>query len=508
MRSLCRLLTSIALLALLATVSTGFAQGEAPSGGTLNLAFAGSTGGNTDPNRNNTIGYLSVSRMMTDVLVEWHEGEFHGELAESWQFSDDGLSITFRLNGDATFHDGSPVTSEDVRATFERITREDDPLPQSSLIASVTSFDVHDDHSFTVGLSNVNPDFVMGLGRIFIVSAATVDNPTPIGTGPFRVAEHVPDQRMLLERVDDYWQGTPNLERVTVRDIPDLDTIVLELEAGTVDMINFVPVREVRRLEGLGFQALPFVRVNTARLAINLSTVDDAQLRQAICYALDREVVLDNAYAGFGIPQYTLAVQDTWAFNDDVTPYEYDPERSREILAELGYTTTNRDGVVERDGEPLILNFPSRGDGEWLLATQIMQQMLADVGIGTRITTADSATYYSNVRTGNYDLAWWLSNAPPEPPIIATNLHSETFWNVTQRDDPELDALIDRGRYTVDQDIRAEAYRELQRVHLEEAMECLMFWVQQVHVASPDFGGLYVMPDGIMTRSHTWYREQ
>jgi len=136
-----------------------------------------------------------------------------------------------------------------------------------------------------------------------------------------------------------------------------------------------------------------------------------------------------------------------------------------------------------------------------------MQQMLADVGIGTRITTADSATYYSNVRTGNYDLAWWLSNAPPEPPIIATNLHSETFWTVKQRADPELDALIDRGRYTVDQDIRAEAYRELQRVHLEEAMECLMFWVQQVHVASPDFGGLYVMPDGIMTRSHSWYRE-
>src|SRR5690606_20416363 len=147
----------------------------------------------------------------------------------------------------------------------------------------------------------------------------------PIGTGPYSVVDYEPDQRILLQRFDGYWGGQPEIAEIVVRNIPDPGTLVLELEAGTIDLIMFAPPRDVVRLDGEGYAAMPFGAVNSAYLAINNQTVSDPELRRAICYAIDQNVLLQNAYAGLGEPMFTVARPGSWAHEPSVTGYAYDP---------------------------------------------------------------------------------------------------------------------------------------------------------------------------------------
>jgi peptide/nickel transport system substrate-binding protein len=250
-----------------------------------------------------------------------------------------------------------------------------------------------------------------------------------------------------------------------------------------------------------------FGSVNTAVLAINNSKVDDVDLRRAICYAVDRNVLLNNAYAGLGRPQTTLALPEGWAYNPDVPGFSYDPERAAAILDAAGYIDTNGDGIREKDGKPLNLDFQARGDGEWLLVTQIIQQFLGDVGIGTTITPADRDTYYANMRTGAYDLGWWISNAQPEPPIVEYVFHSGDYWNVTHLVRPRVDELVTTGRSTASQADRAVAFKELQEIFYDEAIQCQQFWVQQAHVLSADLAGFKTNSRGVLYSAQDWHFE-
>jgi len=474
----------------------------------LNIAMPGSTGAPADPQRASDMGAYTVAEMIADTLVLYADNEYVPALAESWSTSEDGKQHTFNLRPGVTFHNGEPLTAEAVVFNFERIMNPEDPLHAAGQLTAVTNLEALDELTFRITLDAVDPDFILKLTNVWMVAPGSVGGDTaPVGSGPFKITRYLPDQQIDLVRVDDYWGGTPVFETATIRNIPEPGTLVLELEAGAVDLITFAPNSHVHRLEAAGFRPMLFGSVNTAVLAINNATVTDTDLRRAICYAIDRDVLLNNVYAGMGRPQTTLALPEGWAYNPDVPGFHYDPERANEILDAAGYIDTDGDGIREKDGVPLNLDFQARGDGEWLLATQVMQQFLGDVGIGTTITASDRDTYYANIRTGAYDLGWWLSNAQPEPPIVEYVFHSEDYWNVVQFHRPEVDELVTLGRSTPDQEVRAEGYRELQQIFFDEAIQCQQFWVQQAHVVSPELRGVETTSRGALLYPHLWHFE-
>lgn len=241
-----------------------------------------------------------------------------------------------------------------------------------------------------------------------------------------------------------------------------------------------------------------------------MQTVTELSIRKAISYALDRDAIKYVAYAGLAEEMTTIAIQDTWLYDDTIGGYQYDLDRANEILDAEGWAK-GRDGIRIKDGEPIRFHLPTRGDDEaWLRSTQMIQQMLLDIGIDTYITTADSQTFYSQVRTGDYDLAWWLSNAPPEPPIAHGNLRSASYWNVTQYspEDPimvRFDELHVLSTATIDFAERAVYYHEMQQLHYDEAIEALGLWLQQVHVANPALKGLEVAPTGVVYDAFNWH---
>lgn len=471
----------------------------------LNMAGPGSTGAPADPQRASDMGAYTVAGMIADPLLIYADNEYVPALAHSWTTSEDGTQHTFFLRTDVDFHNGEHFNAESVVFNFARIKNPDDPLHAAGQLTAVTDVEALDDYTVRLTLNAVDPDFLLKLTNVWMVApSSVVDGSAPVGSGAFRITRYLPDQQIDMVRNDNYWGGTPNFETVTMRNIPEPGTLVLELEAGTVDLITFAPNTHVARLAGLGFEPMLFGSVNTAVLAINNATVTDTDLRRAICYAIDRDVLLYNVYAGMGRPQTTLALPEGWAYNPAVSGFHYDPETANAILDAAGYLDTNGDGIREKDGAPLNLDFQARGDGEWLLATQVMQQFLGDVGIGTTITASDRDTYYANIRTGAYDLGWWLSNAQPEPPIVEYVFHSEDYWNVIQFHRPEVDELVTLGRSTPDQEVRAEGYRQLQQIFFDEAIQCQQFWVQQAHVLSSNLEGVVTTSRGALLYAHQW----
>ncbi len=490
----------IAFLALaVAMAGNAFAQ-------SVTIASPGTTGALIDPQRNNTIATYTVSALLADPLLYYLDGEYQGRLATAWTFDEASLTYTFDLRQGVTFQNGVPFTADAVVFSFERILDAADPLPLAGALANVVAVRAVDDATVQIEINTVNPDFLLNLALAFIVEpGSAAGGATPVGSGPFSVVEYEPDQRIVLQRFDGYWDGAAQLAEIVVRNIPDPGTLVLELEAGTVDLIMFTPPQEVVRLGGSGFAPMPFVAVNSAYVALNNANLGK-DLRQAICYAIDRDVVLSTAYAGLGQPQFTVARDDGWARNPSVPGYAYDPERAMQILDAAGIVDTNGDGWREINGQNIELDFQSRGDGEWLLSTQIIQQFLADVGLNSSITTSERLVYYDAVRLGNYDLGWFISNAQPEPPIMNGIFHSTEFWNVTQTPRDDLDVAIDTGRGTADQAARTQAYFDLQRLVYEDAVQCPMFWVEQAHVASSALDGVQVSAQGVLLNGHAWSR--
>lgn len=471
--------------------------------GKLVLASPGASGAEADPQRNSNVFGYTVSQLIADTLLLYEDGDYVPALATSWELSEDELTYTFHLREGVKFHNGVTLTSAAVKSSFERVGNPADPLPGAGNVSGVVAMETPDDLTFVVVLGAPNPDFLLNLNQVWVIEpGSAADGSVPVGSGPYFISDYEPDQQTVMTRFQDYWGGAPIIETIVARNIPEPATLVLELEAGTVDAIMFAPANEVARLDSAGFDVLSFGSVNTAFVALNNSTVP-VELRRAICYAVDRDVLLNTAYAGLGKPELTIALPGTWAYDASVPGYSYDPEQAAAILEAAGYVDTNGDGIREKDGTALNLDFQARGDGAWLLATQIIQQYLSDVGIGSTITTSERNTYYTNVRTGAYDIGWWIDNANPEPPIYEYAFHSSEHWNVTQRGN-DLDALVEAGRASADRAVRAPAYFALQRAVYEQAVQCPQFWIEQAHIATPKLTGVKVSSMGVMFGAEKW----
>lgn len=486
---------------------------EPKKGGSIVVADSGSTVPSPDPHLAATISGHSGASMIADPLLMWKDEKYVGLLAEKWDVSPDGLTYTFTLREGIKFHNGTVIDANAVKANYERIRDPKDPKPSAGSLALVDAIEVVNPRTLRLKLKSMDPDFLRNLIALWIIDPATwggvKEGKYPAGSGAFKVAQYVEDQKLVLERFDGYWDGPAVLDRITIKAVPDPGTQVVELETGSADIITFAPPREGARLSTAGFKVMPFGRVNWARVVINMKTVDDLAIRKAICYAINREAIIQVAYSGYGEPMLSLTVPGSWG-HIPAPAYTYNVAEAKKVLDAAGYKDTNGDGIREKNGKNIVLHLPTRGDDEaWLRATQMIQQMLFDIGIGTSITTAARLSYYTEVRVGNYDISWWLSNAPPEPPIAFGNLEGASYWNVSQlpKDSKlqlKLDELIAASRKTLDQKQRAEYFKQINQLVYDEAIEALGMWLRQIYVASPKLQNIYVAPSGIMYQFHKW----
>jgi len=456
----------------------------APVGGTLVIALSDDPG-HFNPGITTGFNVHAVTGSMFNGLVELDDNANpHPDLAQWWEVSDDSTQYTFHLAEGVRWHDGEPVTSADVKFTFENILLSYHSRTKGGLNSILESIDTPDD---TTVVFNFTQPYAALLQRLNSTEAPILPkhiyegvddvqtaeaNLTPVGTGPFKLESYDIDNEITLIRNDDYFkEGLPYLDRVVFRVIPDQNTQVLALEEGEVDYIWRVPGGEIERLSGDdsitlhninsgpgGGFCIPTLTFNSER-----EVFSDLRVRQAIAHAVNREQILAQVIFGQGrVATGPINSQMAFAYTDDVTSYPYDVDRANALLDEAGYAS---------DGTRFSIDLLVFSFGVFPKYAEVMRQNLAEVGIDVEVMPLDRSAFIPKVfteRDFDTNIISYCNNTDPSIGVarmyISSNIGDIPFSNGAAYVNPQIDELFDAAASTPDVARRGELYGEIQKI--------------------------------------------
>lgn len=420
-------------------------------------------------------------------------------LAESWEISDDGLVYTFTLREGILFHDGTPLTAADVKFTFERLVDPETASPSAADLASMASVEAPDDRTVVVTLSQPDASFLSTLtnpsvgiqSEAFVTANGGDVSQVAMGTGPFVFNEYVPNTRVILDKNPSYWQeGLPYVDGLEMIIAPDDTSRTSAVVTGTVDLIEYAPLRDIEILEqdpslklaGDANTNIRFIGINLEHEPLNI-----LEVRQAIAAVIDREAVLGPAVFGHGTPTTVLFPPGFWATLDVEIPAP-DIERARQLLADAGYP----DGfstTITSWSQYSFLSAPA----------VVIQEQLAQIGIQAELNLVENATMIEQVHApGNrtFDLAVTGTSGYIDPMGIMQDFASDSSTNLASYSNERVDELIAAGIASTDPDERAEIYREMQEILLEDLPWINLFIANQYEAMKTDVMGYVHIPTG------------
>jgi peptide/nickel transport system substrate-binding protein len=435
-----------------------------------------------------------------DLLTRDEHFQVQPGLAERWEIPDP-LTYVFHLRRGVRFHDGRPLTSRDVKYTFDSVIHGHIVTTKSAAYRYVDRVEAPDDFTvifrlkqpFATLLWNVS-DGAMGV--VPYGSGAEITK-RPIGSGPFQFVSAELDKQVTIERNSNYWGEKTHLERVRFMVVPDTTTRALELRKGSADIaINALTadmVLTLQREADLEVLHAPGSVVQYLAMNCRDPILRDARVRQALAYAIDRRPMLQYLRRGFARPADNVLPPESWAYNPDVPRHDYNPGRARQLLDVAGYP--------DKNGVRFHLTMKTSTEEDTRLFAAVLQQQLRDVGIALDIRTFEFATFFSDVTKGVfqlYSLRWIGGNEDPD--IFEYAFDSDKFpphgANRSFYSNPRLDALIERGRAELDQNVRKQIYAEIQDILAQDLPYINLWYQDNVLVHSKRVHNLTLNPSG------------
>ncbi len=431
------------------------------------------------------------------------EGGFAPGLATAWEVLDDGHRWRFHLREGVEFHDGRPLTAADVVWTFGTMLDGTVASPKRGALAMVEGVEAAGplvvDFRLTRPYGALLPNLTSYLGIVPEGSRPEQFSRAPVGTGAFRFVSKTPD-RVVLAANEGYWRGRPALDRLEVREVPDATVRALELRKGTVHLVvNALAPDVVSR-----FREDPALRVvtdpgsNYVYLSFNLEDpiLSDVRVRRAFARAIDRQKIVDSIWAGLGVVTESLLRPGHWARHDGLEPVPYDPAAARALLDEAGYPDPDGDGPAPR----FTITYKVSTDETSLLQAQIIQAMLAEVGVGIELRSFEFATFYEDIKRGNFQLFSLVRLGIADPDIYQLILHSRSVppagANRGRYLNPEFDRLIELGASFADPAERRPYYLEAQEMFARDLPYVSLFIKVNVAVMPVALEGYRNYPSG------------
>lgn len=466
-----RLIAAIGILLSCIVAATGPADAQqAPKmGGTLRYATVTEVA-SLDPHVYVGSAWKVLIEAIYSPLVGYDaKGKIVSRLAERWE-TPDAKTTVFHLRKNVTFHDGTPFSAEDVKFSLDRILDQKTGATLRTNLAGVTVSIVD---SNTVKLATAEPNAtllsILALPEAAIVSKKWMEGGPNVkvqanGTGPFLLKAYEPSVRAMLEKNPKYFiKGQPYLAAVEFKMIKSDDARVNALRTNAVDMIDFVPWKDIDTL-----RRVPNLTVDSSGGAfMNLwfnatkKPFDDVRVRKAFAYAIDRAGISKAAFFGHGTPiEGPPTASDSPFFNKELAKsYKYDPARAKALLAEAGYAN----GF---DFEFLIF----QGLGIYTTTAQIVQANLKEIGVNAKIQLVEFADLLDRKNKANYDvMIYGVSMKLTDPDVYAYYLGSDsTYWAkpIGYRDEA-LEKLLTEGRATIDLNARKAIYRKVEQRIME-----------------------------------------
>lgn len=397
------------------------------------------------------------------LLKPNEKGETVPAIAESFEVSPDGLVYTFKLRSGVLFHNGKPVTSADVKYSYDRLSGKDTGKPLSPAFSSVESIEAPDDRQVVVKLKSNNTSFLTALTSAVIPKDYADSNKTPIGTGPFKFARYSPGQKLVLEKFKEYYlSGIPKLDNVEFRIIPDAEAALLALKSGEADLY---PRIGTEKLEGLGpdFQSISAPQNLVQLMAFNLSRkpFDDIRVRQAVNYAVNKEEIIQGVAIGKGtkLGSNLSPIMKQYYQEGLENRYGYNVDKAKSLLAEAGY----------KDGFTTTLSVPSNYQFH-VDTAQVVAQQLSKAGIKVKIEPVEWAVWLQRIYKGrDYDTTIIGLDGKLNPYDILNKYLSDSPNNFFHYKSPLFDQTLNGALRELDANKRTELYKKAQTILADDA---------------------------------------
>ncbi|MEW5865850.1 MAG: ABC transporter substrate-binding protein [Bacillota bacterium] len=502
----------------------GQAAAKPAFGGTLRIGTL------SDPDTLNVLQSNSVSAswildlMYPTLLIMNEQGEKVPYLAKDWGYSEDGLTAWFELRNDVKWQDGTPITSKDVKFTCD-VTKQHKIGFNAALLADVKEIRTPTPTRVEFKLSKTYGPFLTSIGfwlRVVpehiwkgIEDPKRFPNSNPVGAGPFKLAKYEIGQYYEMEAVDSWFDapaGKPYLDKVLFKVYPDINTMILALQRGEIDLCaNPIPPASADRLKATpGIKTAQTASLGYVYFTFNqhrdkAKALQDVRLRKAIAHAVNKEMIRAIVLRGQAkdIAVAVSPVLGSW-HNPNVTSYPYDPEKAKTILQEAGYKDTNGDGVRETPtGEKLAFELLyDGGNANIAKAMKMVADDLQKVGIVVTHNALERNGYLAAFRKLDYDIAaggWGIMDEPAD--YLYLLYHSSTYGpdgiNRSGINDPQLDRLIDQARGALDAKKAREYVWKIQE-RLKELVPEVHLWVETYILAyRDDFAGYGVFPSDL-----------
>jgi len=427
---------------------------------------------------NDSVSAYMLEQLYDTLFVHNPETmEIEPHLVDSYEALDD-TTWEFKLKENIEFHDGTPLNAEAVKYTFDQLRDEDRAAPRASLLESVESIEVEDE--YTVVINTVEPYGPL-LAALSHANASIVSPEAdqsgdlmtePVGSGPFKFESWASGDNIVLTKNENYFNGPPELDKVTMHVIPEYSSAISMLETGQVDFLPNIPSEHIPRIEEMDETELdltPGTGINFLTFNMEKEPFNNLEFRKAVSHAIDRDEYVEQLNDA-GIQNNSIIGHEVFGYDESAQEfgYNYDMEEAQKIIEENGF------GEV-----PITLLVANQG--HFVLMSEIVQAQLMEAGFDVDIEMMEWGAFLEETTNGNFEMAFlsWTNSTADGSELFYPNLHSDNIGasNRPRYNNEEFDNLVEQTRTTIDQGKRLDLLHETNEFATNDAV-----WIPMHHV--------------------------
>lgn len=488
------------------------------------------------PSLNPILTVDEMSAMVEELIFEpllqvdsSPESNLVGRLAKNWQISDDHRTITFFLREGITWHDGKPFTANDVKFTFDLARNDNIPaIGMHAIIETIENIEILDKNIIQFTFKYPYSPGLVNVGRIFIVpkhllrqyssvdsSRESLDisnapfNSNPVGTGPYRFQEWQKGKYVVLTKNTSYWdkQNYPHIDHVFYRILASQYAALNYLKRGELDVFRAKPLFYAR------FQHMPQIHDNFEikqffepsffyigwNVRPDKKLFRDRRVRVAMTHALDRDTFIAKALKGMGSIVTGPYFFKSWAYNQKITPYPFDLEKTAQLLHEAGWKDTNGDNILDKDGMNFEFELLISNDArEYSLLAAMLHQSLKSVSVNMTVREVDWSIYLEKTQLGDFDacIGGWGLDVDPDPYEFFHSSQIDVGNNFIGYNNPGLDHLLEEGRRLFDRSQRQKIYYQIHQILHDEQPYTFAYISKETYIFSNRLTNFIFSPFG------------
>lgn len=479
--------------------------GEPVKGGEITVGIAQDLDDSLDPHQTVAAGTREVLFNIFEGLVKPNsDGEMIPAVAEKYTLSEDGTTYTFTLREGVKFHNGQTVTAEDVVYSINRCAAvpEGQEKPLVAAFSAVKSVEALDEKTVAVTIAQRDLEFISYMTAAIIPADYENQDTAPVGTGPFKFVSRTPQQDFVMERFEDYWGAPAWLDKVTYKICENADALVMNLNGGSIDLCAHLTSAQASQLNQ-SFQVLEGTMNLVQAIYLNnqAKPFDNQMVRQALCYAIDRQGIMDMVADGHGtaVGSSIYPAFAKYFLPELVDKYPHDVAKAKELRAQAGYP----------DGFDMTISVPNNYQPHMDTA-EVVAEQLREAGINVTIQPVEWSTWLDTIYNGRQFQATvvGVDAANMTARAMLERFTSDYGKNFINYNNPAYDALFQQAINAQDEATQTDLYKQMEAMLADTAANVYIQDLCDLVAMRQDLGGLKFYPIYVLDLSTVYLTQR